>query len=88
MAALAVVATPRRHTNVLEHMVGYFKKTLDHESRAELLAVIKDYGRQQVPLVVPLTLFAHHIRRCGITYLADQTYLQPHPSELMLRNHV
>jgi uncharacterized protein YbgA (DUF1722 family) len=41
-----------------------------------------------VPLVVPLTLFAHHIRRCGVTYLADQVYLQPHPVELMLRNHV
>jgi uncharacterized protein YbgA (DUF1722 family)/uncharacterized protein YbbK (DUF523 family) len=88
MAALAVVSTPRRHTNVLQHMLGYLKKTLDHESRAELLAVIEEYAREQVPLVVPLTLFAHHIRRCGVTYLADQTYLQPHPSELMLRNHV
>jgi uncharacterized protein YbgA (DUF1722 family)/uncharacterized protein YbbK (DUF523 family) len=88
MAALAVVSTPRSHRNVLQHMLGYLKKTLDHESRAELLAVIDDYAHEQVPLVVPLTLFAHHIRRCGVTYLADQTYLQPHPSELMLRNHV
>jgi uncharacterized protein YbgA (DUF1722 family) len=88
MAALAIVSTPRRHTNVLQHMLGYLKTTLDRESRAELLAVIEDFAREQVPLVVPLTLFAHHIRRCGVTYLADQTYLQPHPSELMLRNHV
>lgn len=88
MAALAIVSTPRRHTNVLQHMLGYLKTTLDRESRAELLAVIDDFAREQVPLVVPLTLFAHHIRRCGVTYLADQTYLQPHPSELMLRNHV
>jgi uncharacterized protein YbgA (DUF1722 family)/uncharacterized protein YbbK (DUF523 family) len=88
MAALAVVSTPRRHTNVLQHMLGYLKKTLDRESRAELLALIEDYAREQVPLVVPLTLFAHHIRQCGVPYLADQTYLQPHPSELMLRNHV
>ena len=41
-----------------------------------------------MPLVVPLTLFAHHIRRCEVSYLADQVYLQPHPVELMLRNHV
>jgi uncharacterized protein YbgA (DUF1722 family)/uncharacterized protein YbbK (DUF523 family) len=88
MAALAVVSTPRRHANVLQHMLGYLKKTLDRESMAELLAVIEDYAREQVPLVVPLTLFAHHIRRWRVTYLADQTYLQPHPSELMLRNHV
>lgn len=88
MAALSTMATPRRHANVLQHMVGYFKKTLDRESRAELLALIEDYTHERVPLVVPLTLFGHHIRRCGVTYLADQTYLQPHPAELMLRNHV
>jgi uncharacterized protein YbgA (DUF1722 family)/uncharacterized protein YbbK (DUF523 family) len=88
MAGLGVIATIRRHTNVLQHMFGYFKKTLDRESRAELVALIKDYARERVPLVVPLTLLGHHIRSCGVTYLADQTYLHPHPSELMLRNHV
>jgi uncharacterized protein YbgA (DUF1722 family) len=45
-------------------------------------------GGWRVRLVVPLTLLAHHIRRCGVPYLADQVYLQPHPVELMLRNHV
>ena len=88
MTALQAIATPRRQANVLQHMLGYFRQALDRESRAELLALIQDYGRGRVPLVVPLTLFAHHIRRCGVPYLADQVYLQPHPVELMLRNHV
>jgi uncharacterized protein YbgA (DUF1722 family)/uncharacterized protein YbbK (DUF523 family) len=88
MEALGTVATPQRHTNVLEHMLGYFKKTLDHDSRTEMLAVIRDYARRRVPLAVPVTLFARHIQRCGVTYLADQTYLQPHPTELALRDHV
>ena len=88
MAALATMATPRRHTNVLQHMLGYFKDSLDRESRAELLALIQDYAAGRVPLVVPLTLFGHHIRRCGVAYLAEQVYLRPHPVELMLRNHV
>jgi uncharacterized protein YbgA (DUF1722 family) len=88
MTALATIATPRRHANVLQHMLGYFKQTLDRESRAELLALIEDYAGWRVPLVVPLTLFAHHIRRCVVPYLADQVYLRPHPVELMLRNHV
>ena len=88
MEALGVMATPRRHVNVLQHMLGYFKDTLDRESRAELLALIDDYARLRVPLVVPLTLLAHHIRRCGVSYLAEQIYLRPHPVELMLRNHV
>lgn len=88
MTALGAMATPRRQANVLQHMLGYFKQTLDRESRAELLALIGDYAGGRVPLVVPLTLFAHHIRRCGVPYLADQVYLRPHPVELMLRNHV
>jgi uncharacterized protein YbgA (DUF1722 family)/uncharacterized protein YbbK (DUF523 family) len=88
MAALGVIATPRRQANVLQHMLGHFKESLDGESRAELLAAIEDHARERLPLVVPLTLFRHHIRRCRIPYLAEQTYLQPHPVELMLRNHV
>ena len=88
MTALQAIATPRRQANVLQHMLGCFKQALDRESRAELLALIQDYGGGRVPLVVPLTLFAHHIRRCGVPYLADQVYLRPHPVELMLRNHV
>ena len=88
MAGLSAMATPRRHANVLQHMLGYFKDSLDRESRAELLALIQEYAAGRVPLVVPLTLFGHHIRRCSVPYLADQVYLRPHPVELMLRNHV
>jgi uncharacterized protein YbgA (DUF1722 family)/uncharacterized protein YbbK (DUF523 family) len=88
MAALAVMATPRRHVNVLSHMVGYLRKTVDDESRRELRQVIDDYGAGLVPLIVPLTLLQHHVRRIGEPYLAGQVYLSPHPKELMLRNHV
>ena len=88
MTALQALATPRRQANVLQHMLGYFKQALDRVSRAELLALIQDHGGGRVPLVVPLTLFAHHIRRYGVPYLSDQVYLRPHPVELMLRNHV
>jgi uncharacterized protein YbgA (DUF1722 family)/uncharacterized protein YbbK (DUF523 family) len=88
MRALGVLATPRRHVNVLQHMVGYFKKTLDDGSRQELAAAVTDYQQGLVPLVVPITLLRHHVRRCGVEYLASQVYLEPHPKELMLRNHV
>jgi len=88
MVALEVIATPRRHANVLQHMLGYFKKTLDSESRVELAGVIEDYRRELVPLIVPITLFRHHVRRLGVAYLAEQVYLEPHPKELMLRNRV
>jgi len=86
--ALAQLATPRRHTNVLQHMSGYFKDRLDAASKRELAETIADYCRGLVPLVVPLTLVRHHVRTLDVPYLAAQTYLQPHPKELMLRNHV
>jgi uncharacterized protein YbgA (DUF1722 family)/uncharacterized protein YbbK (DUF523 family) len=88
MSALAVIATPRRHANVLQHMAGYFKNLLDAKSKAELGAAIDDYRRGLVPLVVPMTLLRHHVRVHGVSYLEGQHYLAPHPKELMLRNHV
>ncbi len=88
MAALTAIATPQRHTNVLQHMAGYFKNTLDAASKAELLNVIEDYRLGLVPLVVPVTLLRHHVRVHDMKYLAGQIYLAPHPRELMLRNHV
>lgn len=88
MDTLAKMATTRRHTNVLQHMAGHFKDLLGADDRQELLGSIEDYRRGLVPLVVPLTLLKHHVRRHQVEYLAGQVYLDPHPKELMLRNHV
>jgi uncharacterized protein YbgA (DUF1722 family)/uncharacterized protein YbbK (DUF523 family) len=88
MRALETMATPRRHANVLQHMAGYLKTMLDEESRAELRATIEDYRLGLIPLVVPITLFRHYVRHHHVSYLAGQVYLEPHPRDLMLRNHV
>jgi uncharacterized protein YbgA (DUF1722 family)/uncharacterized protein YbbK (DUF523 family) len=88
MDALAKIATVARHVNVLQHMTGYFRDRLDPESRRELAAVIEDYRARLIPLIVPITLVRHHVRTLDIAYLNGQLYLQPHPKELMLRNHV
>jgi uncharacterized protein YbgA (DUF1722 family)/uncharacterized protein YbbK (DUF523 family) len=88
MAALSRVATPTRHANVLQHIVGYFRDELDGDSRAELLSLIEDHRRGLVPLIVPISLVRHHVRRLRIEYLQGQVYLDPHPKELALRNHV
>jgi len=84
-AALACVPTRRRHVNVLQHVLGYFSRELDGGSRAEMLTAIEDYRRGLVPLVVPITLVRHHVRRHEVSYLEGQLYLDPHPKELMLR---
>ncbi len=82
------MATPKRHVNVLQHILGYFSDQLDSVARRELLELIEDCGRGLLPLVVPLTLVRHYVRQFAVTYLQAQTYLEPHPKELMLRNHV
>jgi uncharacterized protein YbgA (DUF1722 family) len=87
MAALARPATRGKNANVLTHMAGFVKRDLDEGDRRELHAAIADYRRGLLPLVVPITLVRHHVRRLGVAWLAGQTYLEPHPRELMLRNH-
>lgn len=88
MRTLAVPATRQRHTNVLHHMAGHLKKLVDGPSRAELAACVDEYRTGLVPLIVPITLIRHYVRVHSIAYLAGQVYLEPHPRELMLRNHV
>lgn len=88
MEALGVHATTAKHVNVLQHLAGFCREHLDAADRQELAAVIEDYRRFLVPLIVPLTLLRHHLERHRVTYVQGQTYLSPHPKELMLRNHV
>jgi len=88
MEALGHRATTRKNTNVLQHMLGFFSKQISSDERNALLGVIGDYKRSLVPLVVPLTLIRHYADKYDIAHLRGQSYLQPHPKELMLRNHV
>jgi uncharacterized protein YbgA (DUF1722 family) len=88
MEGLQLLATPKKNTNVLQHMAGYFKEQLSTEEKKELLEVITNYHNSLVPLIVPITLLSHYVRKYKEVYLARQFYLTPHPLELMLRNHV
>jgi len=87
MEALRLKATVKKHTNVLQHMMGYFKKQLTADEKQELLEVIGDYHDELIPLIVPITLFKHYVRKHEQPYLQKQVYLSPHPLELKLRNH-
>jgi uncharacterized protein YbgA (DUF1722 family)/uncharacterized protein YbbK (DUF523 family) len=88
MRVLALEATVKKNVNVLQHVMGYFKKSLSADAKAELIEVIGQYPGGLVPLVVPVVLLRHHARRVREPYLARQRYLDPYPAELMLRNHV
>ncbi len=88
MTCMSRHATVSRNTNVLQHIMGYFKRELSSSEKTELLEVIGRYHDRLVPLIVPLTLLKHYVTKYDQTYLKGQIYLEPHPAELMLRNHV
>ncbi len=88
MEAMALRATVKKNTNVLFHIMGHFKTYLNSDEKKELLEIIDSYTRSYAPLVVPLTLIGHYVRKYEVSYLQKQVYLEPHPAELMLRNHV
>lgn len=87
LKTLALLPTPKKHANCLQHMMGHLKKLLSADEKQELLDVIMDYKAQLLPLVVPVTLLQHYARKYHLAYLRRQTYLSPHPLELKLRNH-
>jgi uncharacterized protein YbgA (DUF1722 family)/uncharacterized protein YbbK (DUF523 family) len=80
--------TCRSHTNVLQHLAGYVSDLLDSDERTELTEIIAQYRRGLLPLIVPVTLLRHYVRKFQVPYLLEQVYLTPHPHELMLLNQL
>lgn len=87
LQALRLKATVRKNSNVLEHVLGYFKKDLPTPEKQELQDIISSYRKGVIPLIVPITLMAHYVRQYDKEFLKEQIYLDPHPVELQLRNH-
>ncbi|MBU1611747.1 MAG: DUF523 and DUF1722 domain-containing protein [Proteobacteria bacterium] len=85
---LQLKATPKKHRNVLQHCLGYFKKQITQDEKQEMLHLIDQFVEKNIPLIVPMTLMNHFVRKYAEPYLASQHYLSPHTLELKLRNHV
>jgi len=81
-------STLNKSTNALIHTIGYFRKQLSFDEKQELLEIIGQYRKGHIPLIVPITLINHYVRKYDQPYLKEQVYLNPHPIELQLRNHV
>jgi len=87
LEAMALKSSPAKHVNVLHHMLGYFRKNLSADEKRELVDLIDQYRSELIPLIVPVTLINHYVRKYDEPYLKKQVYLNPHPLELQLRNH-
>ena len=84
--ALRLKTTLKKNINVIQHIMGYFKTQLSVDEKQELLEIIEQYRQEHVPLIVPVTLLNHYVRKYKQPYLAQQVYLNPHPIALKLRN--
>jgi uncharacterized protein YbgA (DUF1722 family) len=87
LEALRMKTTVKKNLNVLQHIMGYFKRQLTADEKQDLLEVLDQYRREIVPLIVPITLLNHYVRKYDEPYLKQQLYLNPHPLALKLRNH-
>jgi len=84
---LRMKSTIKKNLNVLEHILGYFKNQLSSDEKQEMLEIFDRYRNEFLPLIVPVTLLNHYVRKIGEPYLKQQVYLNPHPIALKLRNH-
>ncbi len=88
MQILKETATVKKNVNALQHIAGYFKSDLSKQEKQEIVEVIENYHQSQVPLIVPITLLNHFVRKYDKSYLLRQVYLNPHPLELKLRTYI
>ena len=86
MQTLKHHSTKGSQSNVFTHIMSFVKDDLRPNDKEELLCLIGDYRNGLVPLIVPITLLNHFLRRYRRDYIDQQYYLAPHPGELMLRN--
>ena len=88
MEGLAIKTTTKKNVNVLQHIFGFLKNMLTADEKKDIGNVIEDYRKEIIPLIVPITLLRHYIHKHNVRYILDQVYLNPHPKDQMLRNHV
>ena len=88
MDILKTAATRKRHTNVLQHLLGYLKNRLSGPHLQDLVETIDAYRRGDYPLVVPVRMLQHHFLDKPHPYISQQVYLRPHPQALGVRNRV
>ena len=88
MSALKKRASRGNHVNVLQHIQGYLKVSLDADDKKELVRTIENYRKGQIPLIVPITLLNHYFRKYPNAYISNSWYMNPYPEELRLQNAI
>ena len=86
MEGMRLKTTVKKNIKVLQLLTRYFNKLSPDDEIKELLEVIEHYHKGIVPLIVPVALLNHYVRKFKVRHLSRQHFLNPHPIELMHRN--
>lgn len=86
MKALSIHTTRKKHADVMYHLLGFLKKKITVLDKKELVEKIEKYRLSECPLVVPITLLNHHFLHHPIPWIKQQTYLEPFPQEMLIRD--
>ncbi len=84
--AIACKSSIKKTRNVLEHMAGFFKKNLEKGEKELLHMLIDDYANKIIPLITPISAINLLARKYNVSYLLEQTFLNPYPKNLALRS--
>ena len=75
MTGLQKPTSRGKQTNVLQHLLGFFKRNLDSQDKTEISRLLEDYRDGQLPRVVLVTMLKHYLRKFPSTYVEQQSYL-------------
>ena len=82
---LAKTSPRGRTTNVLQHILGFFKEEAAPSEKADLVDAIVAYRRGHIPLEVPVRMLRSWSLRWPNHWLNGQSFFAPYPSQLHLR---
>ncbi|ATB69463.1 YbgA-like protein [Sulfurospirillum diekertiae] len=74
--------------NVLQHMVGFFKKELSSGEKQALHLQIEEFRDEIIPLIAVMSTIEFLAQKYEIHYLLGQKFLNPYPKDLALRSTI
>jgi len=85
---IAHKSTIAKTVNVLQHMVGFFKKELTSVEKQALHMQIEEFRDEIVPLIAVMNTIEFLAKKYDIHYLLTQKFLNPYPKDLALRSTI
>jgi uncharacterized protein YbgA (DUF1722 family) len=86
--ALVKLPTRRRHLNVLEHVFGYLTELLPEPRRNDLMQLLNDFKNGKCPLLEPLEIMKKEFEKRSISWVNNQSYMNPTKYEIRLRGDI